>query len=264
MGMRFRKSINLGGVRINLSKSGLGFSAGTKGFRVTKMANDRTRTTASIPGTGVSYVKETSFAKNKAAKIDAKENTAKQKNKHPILKKVLIVIVAFIVLSAISSCISNKDEKLESITLSSIPNSMDINQTESIEMKTDPEEFDMSDCILKSDISNIAQLSFKDGALYIETISEGTTNVWIENDGITSNKLKVNVVDVEKAEREAQEKAEQEAAQQEVEETQEMVWISGTGTKYHSNPNCSNMKNPVQISKDEAIASGLEPCKRCY
>lgn len=70
MGMRFRKSINLGGgLRMNLSKSGIGFSAGTKGFRVTKTAKGRTRTTASIPGTGISYVKETSNKKIIHAKI---------------------------------------------------------------------------------------------------------------------------------------------------------------------------------------------------
>lgn len=61
MGMRFRKSIRLGKhVRLNLSKSGIGYSVGTKGYRVTKMANGRTRTTASIPGTGISHVSETS------------------------------------------------------------------------------------------------------------------------------------------------------------------------------------------------------------
>lgn len=37
MGINFRKSINLGGgFRINLSKSGIGYSWGVKGFRVTK------------------------------------------------------------------------------------------------------------------------------------------------------------------------------------------------------------------------------------
>ena len=39
MGIRFYKSINLGGgTRVNLSKSGVGFSWGTKGFRMTKKA----------------------------------------------------------------------------------------------------------------------------------------------------------------------------------------------------------------------------------
>lgn len=59
MGLRFRKSINLGGgFRINLSKSGVGYSWGTKGYRITKKASGGTRTTASIPGTGLSYVSD--------------------------------------------------------------------------------------------------------------------------------------------------------------------------------------------------------------
>ena len=58
MGFRFRKSINLGPFRLNLSKSGIGYSVGTKGFRVTKKATGGTRTTASIPGTGISYTKD--------------------------------------------------------------------------------------------------------------------------------------------------------------------------------------------------------------
>lgn len=60
MGFRLRKSINLGhGVRVNLSKSGIGYSVGAPGLRVTKTAKGRIRTTASVPGTGISYVSET-------------------------------------------------------------------------------------------------------------------------------------------------------------------------------------------------------------
>lgn len=59
MGWRYRKSINLGGgFRVNLSKSGIGYSWGVKGYRITKTADGRTRHTASIPGTGISYVEE--------------------------------------------------------------------------------------------------------------------------------------------------------------------------------------------------------------
>lgn len=43
-----------------------------------------------------------------------------------------------------------------------------------------------------------------------------------------------------------------------------MVWISSNGTKYHSKSSCSNMKNPSQITLDEAIAQGYTPCKRCH
>lgn len=59
MGFRYRKSINLGGgFRINLSKSGVGYSWGTKGFRITKTAKGTVRKTVSIPGTGISHVEE--------------------------------------------------------------------------------------------------------------------------------------------------------------------------------------------------------------
>lgn len=61
MGLRYRKSINLGGgFRINISKSGIGYSWGVKGYRVTKTARGTIRRTASIPGTGISFVDETS------------------------------------------------------------------------------------------------------------------------------------------------------------------------------------------------------------
>lgn len=60
MGFRYRKSINLGGgFRINISKSGIGYSWGVKGYRVTKTAKGTVRRTASIPGTGISFVDET-------------------------------------------------------------------------------------------------------------------------------------------------------------------------------------------------------------
>jgi tetratricopeptide (TPR) repeat protein len=67
MGFRYRKSINLGGgVRLNLSKKGIGVSAGTKGLRVSVGADGRKRVTASIPGTGISYVSEIGRSKKNA------------------------------------------------------------------------------------------------------------------------------------------------------------------------------------------------------
>lgn len=64
LGFRYHKSINLGGgFRINLSKSGIGYSWGTKGYRVTHTANGRTRRTTSIPGTGISYVQDNGKSK---------------------------------------------------------------------------------------------------------------------------------------------------------------------------------------------------------
>lgn len=60
MGLRFRKSLNLGkGFKLNLSKSGIGYSFGFKGFRIGKTAKGKNRKTISLPGTGLSYQTET-------------------------------------------------------------------------------------------------------------------------------------------------------------------------------------------------------------
>lgn len=57
MGFRYGKSIKLGkGVRLNVSKSGLGMSVGGKGARYTVHSSGRRTTTVGIPGTGMRYV----------------------------------------------------------------------------------------------------------------------------------------------------------------------------------------------------------------
>lgn len=58
MGLRFRKSVKIGGIRLNFSNSGVGWSWGWPGFRVTHTARGTVRTTYSIPGTGISWVEE--------------------------------------------------------------------------------------------------------------------------------------------------------------------------------------------------------------
>ena len=74
MGFRYRKSIRLGGgFRINISGSGIGYSWGVPGYRITKTANGKIRQTASIPGTGLSYSTEESVHKQ-PQKSASKEN----------------------------------------------------------------------------------------------------------------------------------------------------------------------------------------------
>ena len=79
MGIRFRKSINLGkGFRINMSKTGPGFPWGGKGFRLTKTAKGNIRGTAYIPGTGLSYQKEFKNPLNDLGKNHREENKNKE------------------------------------------------------------------------------------------------------------------------------------------------------------------------------------------
>jgi len=55
MSFFYRKSVNFGPFRVNLSKSGVGYSIGGKGFRVGTSARGRRYSAFSIPGTGVGY-----------------------------------------------------------------------------------------------------------------------------------------------------------------------------------------------------------------
>ena len=55
MSWNFRKSIKLGPLRINMSKSGVGYSIGNKVARHTKSSTGQTYNTFRIPGTGIYY-----------------------------------------------------------------------------------------------------------------------------------------------------------------------------------------------------------------
>lgn len=82
MGFNFKKIFNLGkGFRTTVSKSGVGFSWGMKGFRISRTAKGDIRNTFSIPGTGISY----------------SQNVATKKGKF----KIFPIIVALLVLGAI-------------------------------------------------------------------------------------------------------------------------------------------------------------------
>lgn len=70
---------------------------------------------------------------------------------------------------------------------------------------------------------------------------------------------------------ESSESAQSQAVQSQTADTQDVgtedqVWVSATGSKYHSRNNCGTM-NPdtaTQMSRSEAEAKGLTPCKKCY
>ena len=91
MGIRFRKSINIGGLKLNISKSGIGYSFGVPGARYTKTANGRSRQTYSIPKTGISYVKD------------------HKKNKNDLFSKLINILVFIFVAGYLILSYVNKD-----------------------------------------------------------------------------------------------------------------------------------------------------------
>ncbi|MCW2931143.1 MAG: hypothetical protein JWM19_2105 [Actinomycetia bacterium] len=75
MGFSYRKSVKMGPFRVTASKSGVSYSAGVKGARVTKRANGRVQTTLSVPGTGLRYT-TTSGTKKKPTTRASTRTTA--------------------------------------------------------------------------------------------------------------------------------------------------------------------------------------------
>lgn len=85
MGLNFRKSIKIcKGVSLNLSKSGVGVSVGTKGARASVNTSGRSSVRVGIPGTGISY--STSLGgKKKSGKRTY--NSSAQKKKEELQKQ---------------------------------------------------------------------------------------------------------------------------------------------------------------------------------
>ena len=170
--------------------------------------------------------------------------------------------------------------KLESVTLSADTEQIyDINSEIPIEVSTKPENYSLSESSFN--ISG-GQIIEKEGSFVFSASKEGEYTVSVGSDNVDSNKLTFSIEDKAaiakakaeaeaQAQKEAEEKAraeqaqaEQEAAAQTQQPQEQMVWVSQSGSKYHSNSSCSNMKNPTQITISEAQNRGLEPCKKCY
>ena len=94
MGFNFRKSKKiLPGLRINLSKNGLGVSAGIRGARASLGATGRKTLSAGIPGSGLSYRK--TLRNSNSSEIDlSSENQSTLQNDYKTAK---IVGWAFVV-----------------------------------------------------------------------------------------------------------------------------------------------------------------------
>jgi len=92
MGWSFRRSLKFGPVRVNLSKSGVGYSIGGKGLRVGRDARGRSYRSASLPGTGIysrSYGKPTA------------ETEAPRKGGAGCLGLAVVVVILAAILSAL-------------------------------------------------------------------------------------------------------------------------------------------------------------------
>lgn len=275
MGFRFRKSFGAGPFRVNLSKSGIGYSVGTKGLRYTQKAGGGTRTTASIPGTGVSYVQESG---------SKKRSTSNQRQSfHRYLRQPQGIALSTVVLAWVLGMFGAhkfQQKKMgmgilylvtlglfcigwlgDAITLTMQYNAQKSGSTVppwkkgSVYIVIGLCVFLLGSCGRKSS-----------EALPVETTLPTTmaTQPVMET---TEPIVETAVPAVETTLPTAPETTAvpTSAPMQQTEPTEELVWIpTGGGTKYHSKASCSNMDNPSHVTISQAIARGFTPCKRCY
>lgn len=282
MGFRFRKSINFGPLRINLSKSGVGASVGTKGFRVTKKTGGGTRTTASIPGTGISYVTETSGKKASAGKrtdsaapaaqaapqsapeTESPVNQAARRagGKKPMGRAPMLVLVVLVIIGAAAAC-NEVDKASDPLPAEDEPQQVE---------ETLPPEDDAQDApeaVPEDEAEPEDPAPVQEPAEAPESPSEAPE---VQDPAPTTEKPASGPAAPAETVQEPQPEPdpapvvtpapEPDPDPAPAQETSRTVYITPTGSKYHFDNNC-NGGTYIASTLDEAKSLGLTPCKKC-
>lgn len=332
------------GVKLNLNKNSTSVTFGKRGAHYTINSKGKKTASVGIPGTGISYTKTMGdTSSGSRSNNDSKEQNGgsfmsennfsdpgpngpgkkwyqktgwiilllilffpvglflmwKYTNWKKPIKGIITALILIIAFSGLSS-----EPKLEQISLSGNINELEtynINEAVSLTLSTTPTDYEIPESDIKCSGGN---LNIMGKQVIFSAPKAGKYRVWVEHDGVKSNKVVINIEDkkaIELARKEAEEKAAEEAKLKAEEETQkraeeeaaaqaaaeqaeqeriaaetaaaqaaeqpqeQMVWISESGTKYHSKPNCGRM-NPdkaTQIPLSEA-QKNYEPCSKCF
>lgn len=237
MVFRFRKSIKLpGGFRVNLSKSGVGYSRGTKGFRATKTAGGNVRKTYSIPGTGLSYVEESkrkTTPKKKTREKEMSQMASRSSNGQKKRRKWPYILVALLLIIVIGSAMGCND---------STPTDQSADSTSTATSATTEGANTQQEEPFQAHISDSS------------TASQATTEPQEEPQADSSNSTTEP----------AEEPVVQAPAEPDPAPTQnaQTVYVTPTGKRYHYDPHC-NDGTYIPSTLEEALAAGLTPCKKC-
>ncbi len=275
MGWRFHKSTKVGPFRLNFSKKGVGWSVGAGGVRYTHRADGRRTVTSTIRGTGISYVTDLGKAKPKAEpdhKLLDQASTMDHSDfmpesggsgssgggkrpGHGCLWWVVAILFWPFSLSIWfwrSSFVSSKALKAGILAVAWV---LILLAGSSSDDTTGSSLTIASSSTASSMIAASSEVQEKEESPASEPASsqEQQNAAPASEPAATPAPVETTPAPVVTT------PAPAEPQQQEV-----MVWISATGSKYHSRASCSNMKNPSQVTLEEAQALGLTPCKKCY
>ena len=265
MGFRFRKSINAGPFRINLSKSGIGYSVGGKGFRITKKANGGLRTTTSIPGTGISYTKDFSGSKKSTASQGRAVNQNMEppippeqpRDKKPWYRRWWAYVIAAVIVigiigaigenqeSAVTEAPAGNDAISENADIQAATDTAD--EPPAAEQGSDTPETEPEDEAAGAKTETPETEQPEDQPAAGET-TDGAAPVTPPADPVVEQPVQ------QPAEEPAQPVTEPVT---EPEPVEAMVWVTKTGKRYHSIPDCGSTKSATQIPLSQAESRGL-------
>ena len=284
MGMKFRKSVKLGGgTRLNLSKSGIGVSTGVKGFRVGTNTSGRSRVTASLPGTGLSYTKEYgssgSSGNSQAAPVHHSSSYSGgssapsggdpgKKDKPPFFQRTGIIILLLIFFAPVGIYLlwrymPNMQKGVKallsvlfgvvfiSVLVPSAGGTVDDAQPPAIQQQAEIPEAQPETKTQKP-----------------QEAAEPKTEVTPQPNAQPPQDTPQAVTQPEAPKQEQpvqqeQPKQEQPVQQEEFKDEERMVYITPDGKKYHKK-GCRTLKvEPTEININDAIAQGRTACKVC-
>lgn len=130
-----------------------------------------------------------------------------------------------------------------------------------------PNNFFKDDIKFYSSNKDVAVIYKQADKFYIKSYNEGNASLKIisKNSKVQSDTININVIN--KNENVKKDDVSGDINYNNVNDSDEektYVYVSKSGSKYHSKADCSNMKNAEKITLKEAKNRGLSPCKRCY
>lgn len=280
MGFRFRKSANIGPLRVNFSKSGVGYSVGGKGFRVTKRADGRTQTTASVPGTGIAYTTTSGSRSSKSAGGSGKK-------KGPAASAVLIVLL----IVGLAGCMASGGKSDEQNTPDKPAASVTESAAASMVQKEDPAEPEPEAATEPEPETELEPEPAKElqeaPSAVTQPVQASTDAPAKETPAEAPQQAAAPVQDQPKAETaaQAQEQPKAETPKPSTEtstpvaatpapapaaDPQTGMVIGNRNSKKYHEPSCSSVKDMKEKNKvtfdsaEAAEAKGYEPCARCH
>lgn len=189
------------------------------------------------------------------------DDDKKVKNKRSILI-ILCIFVCFVI-----NIFVIFTPKINSIKISSNIKEVNINSTSEIKVGIMPSNFFKDDIKFYSSNKDVAVIYKQADKFYIKSYNEGNASLKIisKNSKVQSDTININVIN--KNENSKKDDVSEDINYNNVNDSDEektYVYVSKSGSKYHSKADCSNMKNAEKMTLKEAKNRGLSPCKRCY